>query len=33
MRQSAMPVMSTIWDRQLGLFPKDSALTDITGRK
>ena len=25
-------VMSTMWDRQLGLFPKDGALTDITER-
>ena len=32
MRQSAMSVMSTMWDRQLRLFLKDSALTDITGR-
>ena len=32
MRQSAMSVVSTMWDRQLRLFPKDGALTDITGR-
>ena len=32
MWQSAMSVMSTMWDRKLCLFPKDSALTDITGR-
>lgn len=32
MRQSAMSVMSTMRDRQLRLFSKDGALTDITKR-
>ena len=32
MWQSAKSVMSTMWDRQLRLFSKDGALTDINGR-
>ena len=32
MRQSVMPLMSTMWDRQLRLFPKGVPLVDITGR-
>ena len=31
MRQSVINVMSTKWDRQLRLFLKDGALTNITG--
>ena len=32
MKKSVMNVMSTMWDRQLRLFPKDGAFTDKTGR-
>ena len=32
MWQSEMSVISTMWDKQLCLFPKDGALTDVTGR-